>query len=78
MTMNYIRLLSSIVCLVMLYGCAQYDWTKESATEHDVKRDTNECEHDVRQSGYFGGAITMQRHLDRCMIAKGWKKVKVE
>jgi hypothetical protein len=78
MTMNYIRLLSISVTLVMLYGCARYDWRKESATEHDLKADTHECEHDVRQSGYFGGVIAMQRHVDRCMIAKGWKKVKVE
>ena len=78
MTMNYMRSLSIIVSLVMLYGCAQYDWTRESATKHEVARDTNECEHEVRQRGYFGGMFSMRRHLDRCMTAKGWTKVKVE
>jgi hypothetical protein len=73
---------SLVVVLVAfsLTGCARYVWTKAAFTEQEFNRDSYECEKDARQSGYFGtglaGALNMREFNDRCMVARGWYKVK--
>ena len=71
-----------ILLTLFLCGCAKHEWVKSGATQQDFARDAYECERDARQSGYFGGgfvrAANMQNFYDRCLIAKGYQKVRVE
>jgi len=52
------------LALLSLTGCAQYQWVHPyylgGSTQADQawKKDSYECERDMRQSSYFGGGIT--------------------
>ena len=63
-----------------LGGCARFYWTKPGFNQADWNRDTYECERDMRQSGYFGtgfvGGINAQQFQERCLVAKGYSKVR--
>jgi hypothetical protein len=74
--------IATIAIALLLIGCAQYRWTHPSFTEANWRRDTYECERDMRQSAYFGGGIVGQINAtdfqERCLQARGYTKVKVE
>jgi hypothetical protein len=71
-----VRLVSGVLAIVALTGCAQKVWNKPGATQQDFQTDSYACEKDARQSGYFGGglagAINFQGFEARCMNAHGW------
>lgn len=54
-------------------------WTKDGWTQELFNKDAYECERDARQSGYFGGgligALAMQEFQERCLVARGWRKL---
>ncbi len=61
-------------------SCARTVWTKAGLTEEEFRVDDYACERDMRQSGYFGagwvGALHAQGFYERCMQAKGYRKVR--
>ncbi len=67
------------LCLVALFlsACSTV-WDKPGATQEEFKKDTYECERDMRQSGNFGtgvyGGLNAQAFNDRCMEARGYTK----
>ena len=65
--------------LLLLAGCAQNVWVKDSASDQDFAADSYRCERDTRQSGYFGGGLigvaNAQGFMNRCMVASGWRLV---
>lgn len=67
---------------LFLSGCASYSWNKPGFTKQEFSKDSYECERDARQSGYFGEGIAltinMRNFMDRCMIARGYQKVRNE
>jgi hypothetical protein len=64
---------------LIVASCGKAVWTKPSFTQAEYRRDTYECDRDVRQS-YHGtgiaGALSARDFYDRCMEARGWEKVK--
>jgi hypothetical protein len=66
----------AIACLT---ACAQALWDKPGATQQDFATDSYGCERDARQSGYFGGgiigAINFQNFYERCLVARGYRKI---
>jgi hypothetical protein len=76
------KLLLIGLMLVGLSGCAQYIWRHGQFNQAAWNRDSYECERDMRQSAYFGGglagAIAAGEFQERCLIAKGYWKEKVE
>ncbi len=71
-----------IIAAFALAGCARMLWYKEGATQADFRKDTYECEKDARQSGYFGTGFAAQLNMkdfqERCMMARGYEKRRVE
>jgi len=67
-----------LLLLIVVSGCTQYRWTHPSFTESAWRRDTYECERDMRQSAYFGGgiggAIAAANFQERCLQARGYNK----
>ena len=72
-------LLVMVLLLLLLLGCTSPQWTKPGITEQTWAEDRYACERDARQSGYFGGgvigAINMQSFFERCLEAKGYRRV---
>lgn len=69
----------SIAILVLVAGCAPtWEWRHPTKNLTDFKKDSYECERDVRQSGYYGGgiagALNAQEFGARCMESKGYYK----
>jgi len=74
------KFIMAVLIVLALTACARTVWTRANFTQQDFNRESYECERDARQSGYFGGgvigALNMRDFFDRCMVAKGWWKVK--
>jgi hypothetical protein len=73
-----------VFMLLLTTGCAQYMWVREDGRRDQsaidqFRKDSYECERDVRQSGYYGqglyGAIEAQGFGERCLRAKGYQKI---
>lgn len=73
-----------IFLFLILAGCTQYMWTRtDGRTDQEAvdqfRKDRYECERDMRQSGYYGGglagAMEAQGFGERCLRARGYKKV---
>ena len=69
-----------VFSVLLSAGCARTVWTKTGLTEEEFRVDDYACERDMRQSGYFGtglvGAVNARGFYDRCMQAKGYRKVR--
>lgn len=65
-----------------LFSCTRTAWYKDGASAHDYRRESYECERDMRQSGYFGtgylGQANAAGFFERCMEAQGWEQRTVE
>lgn len=76
------RIIVIIMTCMFVAACAQTVWQKAGVTQAEFNKDTYECEKDARQSGYFGtgiaGAIAFGQFQERCMVAKGYSKMKIE
>lgn len=76
-------LILGFVLPLILLGCApKYFWYREGANAQIFQRESYECERDTRQSGYFGsgfvGAANFQNFYERCLRAKGYRKIAPE
>ena len=78
------RGLALILLILILPGCAHYMWARvdgnnDQAAIEQFRKDSYECERDVRQSGHYGqgvyGAMEAQGFGERCMRSRGYKKV---
>jgi len=71
-----------LISALLFIGCAaQYVWKHPDHNDQArFNRDAYECERDMRQSGYFGGGLTgqinAQQFQERCMVARGYYKVR--
>jgi hypothetical protein len=68
-----------LLILVLASSCASHwAWQREDATQQDFRRDSYDCERDMRQSGYYGngliGMANARDFFDSCMYAHGWWK----
>jgi hypothetical protein len=76
------RIMILILACLVVAGCAQTVWHKAGVTQAEFNKDAYECEKDARQSGHFGtgivGAIAFGQFQERCMVARGYSKMKVE
>jgi hypothetical protein len=64
-----------VIAVLLLSGCARYvDWTKAGGSEPEFRADSDACERTSRQGEY--GDSTARSLFDRCMEAKGYRKVK--
>ena len=52
-------------------GCVKRVWVKEGSTRADYKKDSYECERDMRQVNY-GRGDSPRGFYNRCMEARGW------
>lgn len=72
--MKTILIFSSLVFLV---GCSTVTFYKRGATQQQLKKDSYQCEKDMRQSGYFGrglaGIDEARGFAIRCMQARGYE-----
>jgi hypothetical protein len=70
-----------LIGLLLVSGCVQHRWTHPNFNEQSWKKDTYECERDMRQSAYFGGGILgsvrAQEFGERCLEARGYTKEQV-
>jgi len=71
-----------ILSLVLLAGCAQRVYTKDSATPQQFEADRFDCEYKVvgMYGGYgqmgIGHAVYARDDMDRCLRSKGWTEQK--
>jgi len=74
--------LTIIAVVFVTSGCATYKWAS-NGTLAEFRRDYYECERDMRQVMYNWGDSFMAPTLaaefgERCMISKGYQKVRVD
>jgi len=66
-----------LLTLVLLNvgGCAKTTWHRSGSTEQDLASDSEACQRDAGQSGYYGilaGPANMRDFQERCLRARGW------
>lgn len=59
-------------------GCASWRWTHSDFTTEHWNKDSYECERDVRQSTFASHMEDRRAFWERCMFARGWRKVSGE